>query len=66
MNIIKRIKSPTPFYWKRISQIGTAVATVGTTLMTVQLNPVLTNVASYLVAIGVVVATVARTAKMQE
>jgi len=66
MNIIKRIKSPTPFYWKRISQIGATVATVGTALMTAQLNPTITNVSSYLVAIGVVIAAVARTAKTQE
>jgi hypothetical protein len=67
MRIIKRIKATTPFFFKKVRNIGLIVAGVGTAIATLPVSlPVgLVAVSSYLIAIGTTAATIAQTAEQR-
>jgi len=67
MRIIKRIKSTTPPFFKKVRNIGLIVAGVGTAIATLPVSlPVgLVAVSSYLIAIGTTAATIAQTAEQR-
>jgi hypothetical protein len=65
--IVKRIKSTTPPFFKKVRNIGLIVAGVGTAIATLPVSlPVgLVAVSSYLIAIGTTAATIAQTAEQR-
>ena len=62
MNIIKRVKAPTPKFFKVLRNIGLVMATVGGTILAapVALPVVLTTVGGYLTVAGGVVSAVSQ------
>lgn len=64
MNIIKRITSPTPQFFRKVRAIGLAVATVGSSLLAAcsVLPPVLAQIGAYLVVAGSIAAAVSQSA----
>ena len=64
MNLIERVKSPTPTFFKKIRNIGLALVAIGTTVATapVALPAVVIKVAGYLAIAGGVAGTVSQTA----
>ncbi len=64
-NIINRLVSETPSYWKKIRNWSAILASVGAVVLTlpVSLPAVIITGAGYAVAVGTVVATVSQTAK---
>jgi len=67
MRIVKRIKSDTPPFFKKVRNIGLMVAGIGTAIATLPVSlPVgLVAVSSYLIAIGTTAATIAQTAEQK-
>ena len=67
MKIVKRIKSATPPFFKKVRNIGLMVAGIGTAIATLPVSlPVgLVAVSSYLIAIGTTAATIAQTAEQK-
>lgn len=62
MNILDRVKSPTPKFWKKIQKVGIALGAIGGTLITlpVALPAGIITLAGYLTAIGATVAAVSQ------
>jgi uncharacterized membrane protein HdeD (DUF308 family) len=62
MNIIKRVKAPTPKFFKVLRNIGLAMAAIGGTILAapVALPVVLTTVGGYLAVAGGVVSAVSQ------
>ena len=68
MKIVKRVKSPTPKFFKRLRNIGLAVAAIGTTLISapVALPTLIVKIAGYLAVAGGVAGTISQTAVKNE
>jgi hypothetical protein len=62
MSIIDRFKSPTPGFFKKIRNIGLAVAAIGGTLLTapVALPAILVKIAGYLTVAGGVASAISQ------
>jgi uncharacterized membrane protein HdeD (DUF308 family) len=62
MNIIKRVKSPTPKFFKVLRNIGLVLAAVGGTILAapIALPVVLTSIGGYLAVAGGVVSAVSQ------
>ena len=62
MNILERVKSPTPKFWKKVQKVGIALGAIGGTLLTlpVSLPAGIATLAGYLTAIGATVAAVSQ------
>ncbi len=62
MNIIKRVKNPTPKFFKVLRNVGLALAAVGGTILTapVALPVIVTSVAGYLAVAGGVISAVSQ------
>ena len=67
-NIVQRVKSPTPKFFKKVRNISLALAAIGTTLLTapVSLPAVVIKIAGYLAVAGGVAGTVSQTAVKSE
>jgi uncharacterized membrane protein HdeD (DUF308 family) len=63
MGIIKRMKEPTPRFFRRIRNIGITAATIGGAVITapVTLPAVVTTVAGYLLVVGTVASAISQT-----
>ena len=63
MNIVQRVKSPTPKFFKKVRNIGIILATVAITIVTapVALPAVLLKIAGYLAIAGGVAGAVSQT-----
>ena len=63
MNIVQRVKSPTPKFFKKVRNIGIILATIATTIVTapVALPAVLLKIAGYLAIAGGVAGAVSQT-----
>jgi uncharacterized membrane protein HdeD (DUF308 family) len=62
MNIVKRVKAPTPKFFKVLRNIGLALATVGGTIIAapIALPVVLTSIGGYLAVAGGVISAVSQ------
>ena len=62
MNIIKRVKAPTPKFFKVLRNIGLALAAVGGTVLAapIALPVVVTSIAGYLAVAGGVISAVSQ------
>ena len=62
MNIIKRVKAPTPKFFKVLRNIGLALAAVGGTILAapIALPVVVTSIGGYLAVVGGVVSAVSQ------
>lgn len=62
MNIIKRVKTPTPKFFKVLRNVGLALVAVGGTILTapVALPVIVTSVAGYLAVAGGVISAVSQ------
>ena len=62
MNIIKRVKAPTPKFFKVLRNIGLAMAAIGGTILAapVALPVVVTTIGSYMAVAGGVVSAVSQ------
>ena len=62
MNVIKRVKAPTPKFFKVLRTVGLALAAVGGTLIAspVALPVIITSVAGYLAVAGGVISAVSQ------
>ena len=63
LNVVERVKAPTPRFFKVIRNVGLVLGAVGTTLLTAgtALPVVVTTVAGYMVTVGAVAAAVSQT-----
>ncbi len=63
MKINQRIKSPTPPFFKKIRNIGLAIAAIGTTVLTapVSLPALVVKIAGYLAVAGTVASGISQT-----
>lgn len=68
MNIAQRVKSPTPKFFKKIRNIGLALAAISGSILSapVALPAILLKVAGYLAVAGTVAGTVSQTAVEEE
>ena len=66
--VVKRMKRPTPKFFKTLRTLGLAVAAVGTAVATapIALPAILVKAAGYLVVAGTVASTVSQTAVKHE
>ena len=64
MKITQRVRSKTPSFFKKIRNIGIAVAAIGTTILTapVALPAVVIKIAGYLAVAGTVAGGISQTA----
>jgi hypothetical protein len=64
MNLIQRIESPTPSFFKKVRNIGLVLAAISATLLTtpVALPLVIVKIAGYLAVAGSVASAVSQTA----
>lgn len=64
MKITQRVKSPTPTFFKKLRNIGLALAAVGTTILAapVSLPAIVIKIAGYLAVAGTVAGGVSQTA----
>jgi hypothetical protein len=64
MKITERVRSKTPSFFKKIRNIGLAVAAIGTTILTapVTLPAVVIKIAGYLAVAGTVAGGISQTA----
>jgi hypothetical protein len=64
MNLIERIESPTPSFFKKVRNIGLVLAAISATLLTtpVALPLVIVKIAGYLAVAGSVASAVSQTA----
>ena len=67
-NIVQRVKSHTPKFFKKVRSISLVLAAIGTTLLTapVSLPAVVIKIAGYLAVAGGVAGTVSQTAVKSE
>ena len=63
LNVVERMKAPTPRFFRVIRNVGVVLGAVGTTILTVgtALPVVVTTAAGYMIAAGAVAATVSQT-----
>ncbi len=68
MNVIKRVKSPTPKFFKTLRSIGLSVAAVGAVLIAapVSLPAIFVTIGGYLTVAGSVISAVSQTAVENE
>jgi hypothetical protein len=68
MNVVQRVKAPTPKFFKVLQVIGLSLATAGGALMAapIQLPPQVKDVAGYLAVAGGVACAVSQTAVHEE
>jgi uncharacterized membrane protein HdeD (DUF308 family) len=68
MNIIKRVKSPTPKFFKVLRNIGLVLAAVGGTILAapVALPVIVTSVAGYLAVAGGVISAVSQLTNVKD
>jgi uncharacterized membrane protein HdeD (DUF308 family) len=68
MNIIKRVKTPTPKFFKVLRNIGLALVAVGGTILTapVALPVIITTVGGYLAVAGGVLSAVSQLTTTEE
>jgi hypothetical protein len=66
--VVKRMKRPTPKFFKMLRTVGLAVAAVGTAVATapIALPAIIVKAAGYLVVAGTVASTVSQTAVKNE
>jgi len=66
--IVDRMKKPTPGFFKKVRNVGIAVAAIGTAVLTapVLLPAILIKVAGYLTVAGTVIGGVSQTAVKNE
>ena len=64
MNLAQRVKSPTPKFFKKVRNIGLALAAISATVLTqpMALPAVVLKIAGYLAVAGSVAGTVSQTA----
>ena len=64
MKLAQRVKSPTPKFFKKIRNIGLALAAISATILTepIALPAVVVKIAGYLAVAGSVAGTVSQTA----
>ena len=64
MNIVQRVKSPTPKFFKKVRNIGLVLATVASTIVAapIALPAVLLKIAGYLAVAGGIAGAVSQTA----
>ena len=64
MNLAQRVKSPTPKFFKKVRNIGLALAAIGATILTepMALPAVVVKIAGYLAVAGSVAGTISQTA----
>lgn len=67
-NIVQRVKAPTPKFFKKVRNIGLALAAIGTRILAVPvaLPAVVIKIAGYLAVAGGVAGTVSQTAVKSE
>ena len=68
MNLIERVKSPTPSFFKKLRNVGIVLAGISTAIAssTVLLPPVLVTIAGYAAVAGGVIGAVSQLATGQE
>ena len=68
MNILERLKAPTPKFFKKIRNIGLVLATMGGTIVTapVELPVIVTRIAGYVALAGTVVSAVSQLATNED
>ncbi len=64
MNVVQRVKSPTPKFFKVLRTIGLSLAIAGTTIITspIAIPVVVVSVAGYVIVAGTVLTAVSQTA----
>ena len=67
-NIVQRVKAPTPKFFKKVRNIGLALAAIGTSILAVPvaLPAVVIKIAGYLAVAGGVAGTISQTAVESE
>jgi hypothetical protein len=62
MELLKRLKEPTPSFWKKIQKIGIALGVIGAALIgaPVALPAIIVTAGSYMVTAGAVAATLSQ------
>lgn len=68
MNIIQRVNSPTPRFFKTLRNVGLTVAAIGTTLIAspVALPAIVVTIAGYLSVAGGVISAVSQITTIRE
>ncbi len=68
MNLIQRVKAPTPKFFKVLRSIGLGLAAVGGTILAtpIALPVVITSIGGYLAVIGSVVSAVSQVTTLNE
>ena len=68
MNVIKRVKAPTPKFFKVLRNIGLALAAVGGTILAapIALPVLVTSIGGYLAVVGGVVSAVSQLTTSEE
>ena len=63
LNVLERVKAPTPKFFRVIRNVGLVLGAVGTTILTAgaALPVVVTSIAGYMVTVGAVAAAVSQT-----
>jgi len=68
MNLIQRVKAPTPKFFKILRSIGLGLAAVGGTILAtpIALPVVITSIGGYLAVVGSVVSAVSQVTTLNE
>ena len=68
MNLIQRVKAPTPKFFKILRSIGLGLAAVGGTILAtpIALPVVITSIGGYLAVVGSVVSAVSQVTTLKE
>ncbi len=67
MNIIKRLKAPTPKFFNTLAKLGVGLMACATTLIAVpSLPPMITTIAGYILTAGIVVTAVSKLSVINE
>ena len=68
MNLVKRAASPTPGFFKRLRNIGLAIAAIGTAIATapISLPAVIVSIGGYLAVAGGVIGAVSQITTYRE
>jgi hypothetical protein len=63
LNVLERVKAPTPKFFRVIRNVGLVLGAVGTTILTAgaALPVVVTSISGYMVTVGAVAAAVSQT-----
>lgn len=64
MRLLDRFLAPTPFFFKRLRNLGLGLAAAGTVLVSspIVISPVVVTIGGYLIVAGAVASAVAQTA----